>query len=168
MWKSMVVQKPGNSQKTVSMLSFYFYLPFWPSFVWIYHAISFITHLPYIHTLVMSTLIQTGFDPHLGNHNHFLVSNAGGFSQTQQKLISIPLGWLWDDVVGRAFANDYQIGLQGLKIPLSEAWGISGEEYDNRLKAMVHEWNHVEKAYANYRVVVARRSFTHIDIDDPK
>ncbi|RUS20414.1 S-adenosyl-L-methionine-dependent methyltransferase [Endogone sp. FLAS-F59071] len=117
---------------------------------------------------MMSTLIQAGFDSRLGNHNHTLLSNAGEFSQTQQNLISIPLGWLWDDVVGRAFANDYRIGLQGSKVPLSEAWGISGEEYDNRLKAMVNEWNHVEKAYVNYRVVVARRSFDHIDIDDPK
>ncbi|RUS33012.1 S-adenosyl-L-methionine-dependent methyltransferase [Jimgerdemannia flammicorona] len=116
---------------------------------------------------VVGAIGKNGYDIRLARHNHRMVATAG-FSDVAHNVFSIPIGSLWNEVIGRAFSNDFHQGLQSLRNYILLTLNISTEEYDRRLTTVVHEWNHVLKAFANHRIVVSRKALYNIDIDDPK
>lgn len=107
-----------------------------------------------------------GYNCNLAQDNRYLLT-AARFGTVQHLGITIPIGSLWDDVVARAFANEYHIAMQTMKNTLSTGWRISSEEYDQKVNALVHEWNYVHKASINNCIAIARKPFDGINIDDP-
>ncbi|RUS14382.1 hypothetical protein BC937DRAFT_93914 [Endogone sp. FLAS-F59071] len=116
---------------------------------------------------VAVSLSKIGLDGRLGNHLHEYAVDAG-FRDVVHNVISLPIGYTWNDVVGRAFANDKHKGLKLFKESLSRAWQISEEEYERRITAVHYEWNHIHKAHSNCGILVAKKSIYAIDIDDPQ
>lgn len=116
---------------------------------------------------VAVSLSKVGFDGRLGHHLHEYAIEAG-FRDVERNVISLPIGYTWNDVVGRAFANDQHESLKTFKDRLSRAWQISEEAYEQRVAAVQYEWNYTHKAYLNCGILVARKSIYAIDIDDPQ
>lgn len=107
-----------------------------------------------------------GYNCNLVQENRYLLT-AARFGTVQHLRFTIPIGSLWDEVVARAFANEYQIAMQTMKNTLSTAWRISPEEYVQKVNALVHEWNNVHKASINNCIAIVRKPFDGINIDDP-
>ncbi|RUS20751.1 hypothetical protein BC937DRAFT_94464 [Endogone sp. FLAS-F59071] len=115
---------------------------------------------------VIRHMDDVGYNSNLAQETRYLLT-AAGFGTVQHHGITIPVGPLWDEVVARAFSNKYHIAMQNMKDTMSTAWRISPEEYDQKMNAVVHEWNHVYKTHLNHTISIVRKPFDGINIDDP-